>query len=126
MDYHIKINFQTHKFTTIQNQRNNQGIKRFSNTLHVAGHVVQSVTCLATDASLTANPRVASSIHARSRTFVEIDHEIILRSFTSLPLNHSRRVVVRYKRKYVQEVLVNRLFKLAKEKVWLGELTIPP
>ena len=34
--------------------------------------------------------------------------------------------VVSYKRKYVQEVLVNCLFKLAQEKVWLGELTVPP
>ena len=41
-------------------------------------------------------------------------------------LNHSRRVVVSYKRKYVHKVLVNRLFKLAQEKVWLGELTVPP
>ena len=32
---------------------------------------------LATDASLTADPGVASSIPARSYTFVEIDHEII-------------------------------------------------
>ena len=38
------------------------------------GHVAQSVTCLATDASLTADPGVASSIPARSHTFVEIDH----------------------------------------------------
>ena len=38
--------------------------------------VAQSVTCLATDACLTAIPRVASSIPARSHTFVEIDHEI--------------------------------------------------
>ena len=41
------------------------------------GRVAQSVTCLATDASLTANPEVASLIPARSHTFVEIDHEII-------------------------------------------------
>ena len=41
------------------------------------GSVAQSVTCLATDASLTADPGVASSIPARSHTFVEIDHEII-------------------------------------------------
>ena len=47
-------------------------------------------------------------------------------SFSSLPLNHSRRVVVSYKRKYVHKVLVNCLFKLAQEKVWLGELTVPP
>ena len=41
------------------------------------GRVAQSVTGLATDACLTANPGVASSIPARSHTFVEIDHEII-------------------------------------------------
>ena len=41
------------------------------------GHVAQSVTCLATDASLTADPGVASSLLARSHIFVEIDHEII-------------------------------------------------
>ena len=41
------------------------------------GLVAQSVTCLATDACLTADPGVASSIPARSHTFVEIDHEII-------------------------------------------------
>ena len=40
-------------------------------------HIAQSVTCLATDASLTADPGVASSIPAWSHTVVEIDHEII-------------------------------------------------
>ena len=49
--------------------------------------------------------------------------KLFLLSFSSLP---SRRVVVSYKRKYVHEVLVNRLFKLSHEKLWLGELTIPP
>ena len=43
----------------------------------VPGRVAQSVTCLATDACLTADPGVASSIPARYHTFVEIDHEII-------------------------------------------------
>ena len=47
------------------------------------GRVAQSVTCLATDACLTADPGVASSIPARYHTFVEIDHEIITRSFSS-------------------------------------------
>ena len=41
------------------------------------GSVAQSVTCLATDACLTVDPGVASSIPARYHTFVEIDHEII-------------------------------------------------
>ena len=87
----------------------------------VPGRIAQSVTCLATDACLTADQGVASSIPVRPHTFVEIDHEMIL----LLPLIHSRRVVVSYKRKYVHELLVNRLFKPAQEKVWLGELTVP-
>ena len=41
------------------------------------GRIAQSVTCLATDACLTADPGVASSIPAWYHTFVEIDHEII-------------------------------------------------
>ena len=61
----------------------------------------------------------------RSHTFVEIDHEMISTVILLLPLIHSRRVVVSYKRKYVHELLVNRLFKPAQEKVWLGELTVP-
>ena len=44
---------------------------------HVPGCVAQSLKCLATDASLTADPGVASSIPAWSHTSVEIDHEII-------------------------------------------------
>ena len=43
----------------------------------MTGRVAQSVTCLATDAYLTADPGVASSIPVRSHTFVEIDHEMI-------------------------------------------------
>ena len=43
----------------------------------ILGRVAQLVACLATDASLTADPGVASSIQVRSHTFVEIDHEII-------------------------------------------------
>ena len=41
------------------------------------GREAQSVTCLATGASLTAHPGVASSIRAQSHSFMEIDHEII-------------------------------------------------
>ena len=43
----------------------------------VPGCVAQSVTCLATDACLTADPGVASSILVWSHTIVEIDHEMI-------------------------------------------------
>ena len=37
---------------------------------------MQSVTCLITDACLTADPGVVSLIPTWSITFVEIDHEI--------------------------------------------------
>ena len=86
--------------------------------------VAQSVTCLATDACLTADTGVASSIPARYHTFVEIYHEIISTVILLLPLIYSRRVVS-YKRKYVHKLLVNRLLKPAQEKVWLSELTVP-
>ena len=68
---------------------------------------MQLVTCLATDASLTADPGVTSSIPARSHTFVEIDHEII--SMVSLLSSGGsfKKVVVNYKQKYAQEVLVS-------------------
>ena len=67
------------------------------NVCFIPGRIAQSVTCLATDALLTADPGVASLILSWSHTFVEIDHEL----------------------------LVNSLFKFAQEKVWLGELTVP-
>ena len=87
----------------------------YSNEIHVdrPGRVAQSVTCLATDACRTADPGVASSIPVRSHTLVEIDHEMISTVTLLLPLIHSRRVVVSYKRKYVHQLLVNRLFKPA-------------
>ena len=65
------------------------GISSGSSLGFPPGRVAQSVTCLATDASLTADPGVASSIRARSHTFVEIDHEIISTVILLLPLNHS-------------------------------------
>ena len=41
--------------------------------------IAQSVTCLATDVYLAADPGVTSLIPARSHTFMAIDHEIISR-----------------------------------------------
>ena len=45
--------------------------------MDLPGRVAQSVTCLATDTYLTADPGVPSSIPVPSYTFVEIDHEMI-------------------------------------------------
>ena len=67
------------------------------------------------DMCLIADPGVATLITAQSHTFLEIDHEIISTPFL-LPSAHSRRGVVSYKGKYMHEVLVNCLVKLAQEK----------
>ena len=80
------------------------------------GHIGQSVTCLATDTCLAADQGVASSIWPGLILSWRLIMKSFLQSFSSLPLNHSRWVVVSYM----------RLFKLALEKVLLGELTIPP
>ena len=58
-------------------QHGRLGCKKAIQTNNLPGCVAQSVTCLATDACLTEDPGVASSIPVRSHTFVEIDHEII-------------------------------------------------
>ena len=79
--------------------------------------------CLTADTCLTADPGVVSSIPAWSYTFTEIDHEIISTAILH-PSADSKRVVVSYKQKYVHEVLVNCLVKLAQEKVWLRELNV--
>ena len=91
---------------------------------HFPGRLVQPVTCLATGACLNADPGVASLNPAQSHTLVEVDHEIFLWSFSSFPLNNSGRFVVSYKRKCVHKVLVNPLFELAQDIMWLGELTV--
>ena len=51
--------------------------------------------------------------------------KLFLPPFSSLPLIYLRKVDVSYKQKYVHKVLVNFMFKLAQEKVWFGELTVP-
>ena len=75
---------------------------------NLPGHVAHLVRCL------TAYSGVASSILARSCTFVEIDREIISMAIL-LSSADSRRVFVRYERKYVHKVLVTCLVKLAQE-----------
>ena len=57
----------------------------------------------------------------RSVVYENIQHGKV----PSNPPTAGIRVVVSYKRKYVHELLVNRLFKPAQEKVWLRELTVP-
>ena len=72
---------------------------------------------------LTSVPGVASSILVRFQTMVEVDHEVIYSVIFLLQLIQ-KKVVVSYMRTYVHKGVVNRLVKLAQEKVWLDELTI--
>ena len=65
--------------------------------------------------SLTADPGVASSIPARSHTFMEIDREIIS-TVILLPSNESFKKDCCQLQAKVHEVLVNCLLKLAQEK----------
>ena len=90
--------------------------------MYITRHVAQSVMCLATDVCLTADPGVASLIPTQSHTFVEIDHEIVS-TVILLPSADS------FKKGCCQlqaKVCARSLFKPAQEKVWLGELTVPP
>ena len=69
---------------------------------------------------------VTSSNPARSHTFVEIDHEIISTVILLPSAESFKKGCCQLQGKYMHKVLVNGLFKLALEKVWLGERTIPP
>ena len=88
--------------------------------------LAQSVTCLATDACLTADPGVASSIPVRSHTFVEIDHEMISTVILLPSADIFKKGCCQLQAKVCARITgYNRLFKPAQEKVCLGELTVP-
>ena len=84
------------------------------------GRVAQSVTCLATDVTLTADPGVVRSIPAWSHTFVEIDHEIISTVILEGLMS------VRNESMFMKYWLTAYSKLVAQEKVWLGELTVLP
>ena len=92
------------------------------------GLVAQSVTCLATDASLTTDLGVASSILAQSHTFVEIDYEIIT-TVILLPSTESFKKESEGLLSVTRESMCTKYWFTAcssLKKVWLGELTVPP
>ena len=85
--------------------------------LHACDHYMGPGPVAQLVASLTADPRVVSSILAHSHTSVEIDHEIISMVFLLLPLIQEGLLSVKSKSMW-------RKYWFAEEKVWLGELTI--
>ena len=92
----------------------------------LSGRVAQSVTCLATDASLTAYPGVASSIPARFHTFVEIDHEIISTVILLPSAESFKKGCCQLQAKVCARSTGKLLVQACPGKVWLGELTVPP
>ena len=67
--------------------------------------------------SSESDPGVVISIPAWSCTFMEINHEIFSTVYSHSPPSANKRLVgVSYKRKFVHEVLVNGLVKIAQEK----------
>ena len=79
------------------------------------GRVAQLVTCLATDAGLIADLGVVSSILARSHTFLEIDYEIISMVILLPSAELFKKGCCQLQEKVSNKVLVNRLFKHARE-----------
>ena len=72
-------------------------------------------------ASLTAETGVVRSILARSHTFMKIDHKIISTVILFLLPIHEGLLSVASESMCTKYWLV----KLAQEKVWLDELTVP-
>ena len=70
------------------------------------------MTCLATDASLTADQGLVSLIPVRSVTLVAIDHEIISMVILLTSAESFKKGCCQLQ----HEVLVNCLFKLSQEK----------
>ena len=74
-----------------------------------------------------ADPGVASLIPSRSHSFMEIDYEIISTVLLLPSAESFKKGCCQLQAKYVHEVLVNCLFKLAQEKsVVIGDLTVLP
>ena len=76
--------------------------------------------------NLTADPEVASLIPAWSHTFVEIDHEIISMVILLPSAELFKKGCCQLLVKVCARSTGYCLFELAQEKVWLGELTVPP
>ena len=85
-------------------------------TIFTPGRVALSVTCLVTDAKLTADPGVGSSIPAQSHTFVEIDHEVFSTVILLPSAESFMKGCCQLQAKVCARLLANCLFKLAQEK----------
>ena len=81
------------------------------------GRLAQSVTFLATDVCLTADPGVASLIQARSHIFVEVDYEIPYTVILLTSAESFKKGCCQLQAKVCAQILVSCLFKLAQKNV---------
>ena len=113
----MKCRIMCHFISVSKTQSQDNGMHFFLiKTCDLPGRVAQSVTCLVTDAKLTADPGVASSIPARSHTFVEIGHEIISTVILPPSAESFMKGCCQLQAKVCARLLVNCLFRLAQEK----------
>ena len=94
-------------------------------TLKKAGPLAQLVTCLATDACLTADSEVGSLIPVRSHTFVEIDHEMISSVILLPSADLFKKGCCQLQAKVCARITGYPLVQACPGKVWIGELTVP-
>ena len=87
--------------------------------------VCQSVTCLAADACLTADPGVASWIPVRFHTFVEIDHEMISTVILLPSADLFKKGCCQLQAKVCARITGELLVQVCPGKVRIGELTVP-
>ena len=73
-----------------------------------------------------ADSVVASLIPARSQTYVAINHEMTSMVIFSLPMNHPDGLLLTTSESMCTKYWLTACSSLPKEKVWLGELTMPP
>ena len=71
------------------------------------------------------NPGVASSIPARSHTFMEIDHEIISTVILLPSADSFKKGCCQLQAKVCARITGYPLVQACPGKVWLGELTVP-
>ena len=112
----VRVFYQHNLFHKDLGLKSAAGYTKWSYIQCKPGRVAQSVTCLVTDAKLTADPGVASLIPARAHTFVEIDHEIISTVILLLSTESFMKGCCQLQAKVCARLLVNCLFKLAQEK----------
>ena len=85
---------------------------------------MQSVTCLAANTCLTADPGVARLILVQSHAFVEIDNEIISTVILPSPVSGRPGLLTIASESMCTKYCLTAKSNLPRKKEWLGKVTI--